>query len=33
MDSVENKYLVLPMHVKITISDIDKIADVLSSGW
>ncbi len=33
MNSVENKYLVLPMHAKITISDIDKIADVISSGW
>ena len=33
MNSVENKYLVLPMHVKITTSDIDKIADIISSGW
>ncbi len=33
MDAVENKYLVLPMHYYITEEDIQKITEVIKSGW
>jgi len=33
MDAVEKKYLVLPLHTKINIEQVDKICDVIRSGW
>lgn len=33
MDAVENKYLVLPLHTKISIEQVDRICDVIRSGW
>lgn len=33
MDSIEDRYLVLPLHTKVTIADVQKICDVLKSGW
>lgn len=33
MDAVEDKYLVLPLHTKITFDHVDKICDVIRSGW
>lgn len=33
MDLVENNYLVLPLHTKISINDVDKICGVINSGW
>jgi len=33
MDRVESKYLVLPLHTKMTISDVDKICSIIKSGW
>ena len=33
MDAVEDKYLVLPLHTKMSLSDVDRICDVLESGW
>lgn len=33
MNQVENNYLVLPMHSKIDKEDIDRISDIIKSGW
>jgi dTDP-4-amino-4,6-dideoxygalactose transaminase len=33
MDAIEDKYLVLPLHTKVTEAGIHKICDVIKSGW
>ncbi len=33
MDSVEDKYLVLPLHLKVRHSDVVRICDLICSGW
>jgi dTDP-4-amino-4,6-dideoxygalactose transaminase len=33
MDSVEDKYLVLPLHHKMTLKDVEYIGQVAKSGW
>lgn len=33
MDAVEDKYLVLPLHTKITVAHVDRICSVIKSGW
>ncbi|MCI0561775.1 MAG: DegT/DnrJ/EryC1/StrS family aminotransferase, partial [Nitrososphaera sp.] len=33
MDSVENKYLILPMHMKMTLADVERVVDVIKKGW
>lgn len=33
MDAVEDKYLVLPLHTKMTVEDVLKICRVIKSGW
>ena len=33
MDLLENKYLVLPIHPKMSIEDADRVCDVIISGW
>jgi perosamine synthetase len=33
MDSVEDKYLVLPLHTYMNYDDVDRICDVIDSGW
>jgi dTDP-4-amino-4,6-dideoxygalactose transaminase len=33
MDQVEDRYLVLPLHPKMNISDVDRVCDVIKSGW
>lgn len=33
MDQVENRYLVLPLHPKMSVFDVDRICDVIKSGW
>ena len=33
MDSVEDKYFVLPMHAKVSINDVNRIVDTIRSGW
>lgn len=33
MDAVEDKYLVLPLHTKINYAHVDKICNVIRSGW
>ncbi len=33
MDLLENKYLVLPIHPKMSIDDADRVCDVIISGW
>ncbi|MBU1098241.1 MAG: DegT/DnrJ/EryC1/StrS family aminotransferase [Bacteroidetes bacterium] len=33
MDLIEDKYLVLPMHTKITFEQVEKVCSVIKSGW
>lgn len=33
MDAIEERYLVLPLHTKMDVGDVDRICDVLRSGW
>lgn len=33
MDSIEDKYLLLPLHQNLTIECVDKICNVIESGW
>jgi dTDP-4-amino-4,6-dideoxygalactose transaminase len=33
MDSVEDKYLVLPLHTKMSIEDTQRVCEVIKSGW
>lgn len=33
MDAVEEEYLVLPLHTKMNFAQVDKICEVINSGW
>ncbi|MFX1384904.1 MAG: DegT/DnrJ/EryC1/StrS family aminotransferase [Promethearchaeota archaeon] len=33
MDSVEDNYLVLPMHMMMDVGDVERVCDVLREGW
>jgi perosamine synthetase len=33
MDKVEENYLVLPLHTKMTVSDVKRVCDVIKAGW
>lgn len=33
MDSIDDKYLVLPLHTKMTPGDVDRVCAVLKEGW
>lgn len=33
MDAIEKKYLVLPLHTKLSVDDVKKIIKVIQSGW
>lgn len=33
MDKVEDKYLVLPLHTRMSVDDVERICSVASSGW
>ena len=33
MDSIEDNYLVLPLHTKMDIADVEKVVSVIKSGW
>lgn len=33
MDAVENNYLVLPLHTKMTVEDVTRIVKVIQTGW
>lgn len=33
MDSIEDEYLVLPLHTKMTESDVERICSVINGGW
>jgi perosamine synthetase len=33
MDKVDNNYMVLPLHTKVSLEDVDRICDVIRSGW
>ena len=33
MDAVEDKYLVLPLHTKMNVADVQRVCSVIRSGW
>ena len=33
MDRLENDYLVLPLHSKVSVEDVEKICHTIKSGW
>lgn len=33
MDAVEDRYLVLPLHTRVTLEQVDRICSVIKSGW
>ncbi len=33
MDAIEDKYLVLPLHTKMTVEDVERVCSVIRSGW
>jgi perosamine synthetase len=33
MDAIEDRYLVLPLHTKMDVGDVDRVCDVLRLGW
>jgi dTDP-4-amino-4,6-dideoxygalactose transaminase len=33
MDSIDDKYLILPLHTRMTADDVDRICSVLKEGW
>lgn len=33
MDLIEDKYLVLPLHTKVTVADVERICSIIKSGW
>jgi dTDP-4-amino-4,6-dideoxygalactose transaminase len=33
MDAIEEKYLVLPLHTRISVEQVDRICDIIRSGW
>ncbi len=33
MDEIEDKYLVLPLHTKMTVADVHRVCDVIADGW
>jgi dTDP-4-amino-4,6-dideoxygalactose transaminase len=33
MDKVEDNYLVLPLHVRMTLEDVKRVCDVIKLGW
>lgn len=33
MDAMEDRYLVLPMHFLMTVADVERICEVIKSGW
>lgn len=33
MDAIENDYLLLPLHLKMTIKDVHRVCNVIKSGW
>ncbi|HBK89389.1 MAG TPA: DegT/DnrJ/EryC1/StrS aminotransferase, partial [Cytophagales bacterium] len=33
MDAVEERYIVLPLHLRMSIADVDYVCKVIASGW
>jgi dTDP-4-amino-4,6-dideoxygalactose transaminase len=33
MDAIEDEYLVLPLHTKMHLHDVERIAEIINSGW
>jgi dTDP-4-amino-4,6-dideoxygalactose transaminase len=33
MDAIDDKYLVLPLHTKMSVNDVDLICEVIKNGW
>ncbi|MGM0487740.1 MAG: hypothetical protein ACQESR_13400 [Planctomycetota bacterium] len=33
MDDLESRYLVLPLHMQLSVEDVERICDVVRRGW
>jgi dTDP-4-amino-4,6-dideoxygalactose transaminase len=33
MDAIESRYLVLPLHMKVGIKEVEKICRIIKTGW
>jgi len=33
MDAIDDNYLVLPLHTKMSLADVDRICEALKAGW
>jgi len=33
MDSIDDNYLILPLHTRMSVDDVDYICNVLKEGW
>lgn len=33
MDSIDDNYLILPLHTRMSIADVDRVCDVIKEGW
>ena len=33
MDAIEDRYLVLPLHTQVTVEDVQRVCEVIRSGW
>jgi dTDP-4-amino-4,6-dideoxygalactose transaminase len=33
MDQIDDRYLVLPLHTKVSLADVDRMCDALKAGW
>ena len=33
MDAIEDKYLVLPLHTKMTTADVERVCSIIKEGW
>jgi hypothetical protein len=33
MDAIDDNYLILPLHTRMSLADVDRICDTLKEGW
>jgi perosamine synthetase len=33
MDLIEDRYLVLPLHTRVSVADVERICDIIRAGW
>jgi len=33
MDLVDDQYLILPLHTKVQMDDVDRVCEIIKAGW